>query len=237
MIEIQLSTSDLIQEVEREIQVYICSQGGPVASSHAYELFRRAIVASDEHAWIGICTLYAGLVSSWIIHLTKAEFPQEDVLSLVNEAFAKFARSCSAHKFADFPNLSHLLAYLKRCTQSAYFDVQRVRPCQRPTDVSYEEMVETIDTASTLHDPASTVEALLSAQEIWTIIARAVTSQDERLVLHQCCVGGMQPRELHHRYPALFPTVDDVYRVKRNVLERLRRNRLLQAYIEGTFAS
>ena len=35
-----------------------------------------------------------------------------------------------------------------------------------------------------------------------------------------------QPRRSQHR--RLFPTVDDVYRIKRNVLERLRRNRRLQ---------
>jgi len=38
----------------------------------------------------------------------------------------------------------------------------------------------------------------------------------------------MKPSEISSQHRKLFPTVDDVYRIKRNVLERLRRNRRLQ---------
>jgi hypothetical protein len=38
----------------------------------------------------------------------------------------------------------------------------------------------------------------------------------------------MKPSEISSQHRRLFPTVEDVYRIKRNVLERLRRNRRLQ---------
>ena len=38
----------------------------------------------------------------------------------------------------------------------------------------------------------------------------------------------MKPSEISSQHRRHFPTVDDVYRIKRNVLERLRRNRRLQ---------
>lgn len=233
MIEIQLatqlSTADLIQEVEREIQMYLHAQVAIDASSSSYELFRRAIVENDEHAWIGIYTLYASLVSSWIIRL-KNDVSQEDLLSLMNGTFAKFARSSSAHRFADFPNVSHLLAYLKKCAQSIFFDAQRSRQWQMATCESYEEILKTLDTASSHDDPANTVETILSLQEIWRIISTMVTAQEELLILHQCCLAGCTPSELQRLYPTIYPSIDDVYRIKRNVLQRLRRNRQLQAY-------
>jgi hypothetical protein len=41
----------------------------------------------------------------------------------------------------------------------------------------------------------------------------------------------MKPGEISRHYQHLFPSVDDVYRIKRNVLERLRRNKRLQALL------
>jgi hypothetical protein len=52
---------------------------------------------------------------------------------------------------------------------------------------------------------------------------------EERLALR--CLFGYKPAEIHQHYPTVFPTVQDVYRVKRNLLERLRRNRALRAYL------
>ncbi len=69
----------------------------------------------------------------------------------------------------------------------------------------------------------------LAAREVWHIIDSEVTCQDERLIFQQVIVLGWPPREVQRCYPALFPGVRDVYRVKRNVLERLRRNHQLLA--------
>ena len=53
---------------------------------------------------------------------------------------------------------------------------------------------------------------------------------DERLVLHSLCVTDLPPRELLKEYPEVFPSVEDVYRVKRNVVERLRRSPLVRTW-------
>ena len=52
--------------------------------------------------------------------------------------------------------------------------------------------------------------------------------EDERVLIYLAYVHGMKPSEISSQHHRLFPTVDDVYRIKRNVLERLRRNRRLQ---------
>lgn len=77
-------------------------------------------------------------------------------------------------------------------------------------------------------DPADDVVAQLSAQRLWTIIQEELNGEDERVLLYLAYVQGMKPGEICAQYRHLFPTVDDVYRIKRNVLERLRRNRRLR---------
>ena len=58
--------------------------------------------------------------------------------------------------------------------------------------------------------------------------------EQERLLVCLMYVHGLKPSEVCAGYARLFPSVEDVYRVKRNLLERLRRNRRLRAsYTRG----
>ena len=48
----------------------------------------------------------------------------------------------------------------------------------------------------------------------------------ERSLLYLSGPGpGPLPRQIYARSPQVFPSVQDVYRMKRNVLDRLRRSR------------
>jgi hypothetical protein len=64
---------------------------------------------------------------------------------------------------------------------------------------------------------------------LWQVILEELNGEDERVLIYLAYVQGMKPSEISSRQRQFFPTVDDVYRIKRNVLERLRRNRRLQA--------
>ena len=93
---------------------------------------------------------------------------------------------------------------------------------------SREEPLEFTDQEeSVLDDPADIVATQLAAQELWQIIWGEATSAEERLILQVICALGKSPRQLQQSYPLLFPSVEDIYRIKRNVLERLRRNHWL----------
>jgi hypothetical protein len=73
-------------------------------------------------------------------------------------------------------------------------------------------------------DPAEDVVATLSAQGLWQAIAGELKNEGERVLVYCAYVAQMKPAEITAAHPRLFPSADDVYRVKRNVLERLRRN-------------
>ena len=44
-------------------------------------------------------------------------------------------------------------------------------------------------------------------------------------------VRGMAPREIALRYPGLFGDVSDVYRLKRNLMDRLSRDKSLREFL------
>jgi len=92
----------------------------------------------------------------------------------------------------------------------------------------YEETLELIEHEPASNDPAEDVVSNISAQGLWQIIQEELNSDDERVLIYLAYIQGMKPSEISRQHSRLFPSVEDVYRIKRNVLERLRRNRRLQ---------
>lgn len=217
----ELSCPELIEEARREVTRFLRHE--PSEHACAFELFRRAIVQQDEQAWVGLYDLYRALVSSWIMRRAHS-LSQEDLAALVNESFARLARAIAPHRFERFHAVQEVLTYLKRCAGSAFADYRRAQEHEQRDDY-----LLSIDQEPMTADPADEVAQRLVAQEIRQVIEREVSNPEERLILWAICAGGLTPRELRERYPQLFASVADIYRIKRNVLERLRRNRRLQA--------
>jgi hypothetical protein len=80
-----------------------------------------------------------------------------------------------------------------------------------------------------MDDPTDEVVATLSVPSLWGLIA-AWLNEHERLLLVLTYSYGMTPMQICRQYRDCFPTVQDVYRMKHNILERLRRNQRLQAF-------
>jgi RNA polymerase sigma factor (sigma-70 family) len=190
------------------------------------EIFRRAIVQRDDDAWSCIYQQYAPLVLTWITQRQSAAplLSQDGSGPLVNAVFAKFAQALTPAKMENFDSLAAILKYLKMCVHSVVADEVRARQSRQ-----YEETLEMIEQEPASDDPADDVISSISAQGLWQIIQEELNSEDERMLIYLAYIQGMKPSEISIRQQRLFPTVDDVYRIKRNVLERLRRNRRLQA--------
>ncbi len=220
----QLPVAELVQATRGEIAQFL--RGQPTDDVHGLALFRRAIAGRDDQAWSGLYTLYRAVVDSWIARQAPA-LSYEDRESLVNGTFAKFYRSIGPERIARFCSVRALLAYLKRCAWSVTADFRRSQQAwsrEEPLEVTKME-------ESVLDDPAEIIATQLARQELWQILWREATSAEERLILQFVCALGRSPRQLQQAYPALFQSVEDIYRIKRNLLERLRRNQRLLALL------
>jgi DNA-directed RNA polymerase specialized sigma24 family protein len=220
----QLPVAELVQATRGEIAQFL--RGQPTDDVYGLALFRRAIAVRDDQAWSGLYTLYRAVVDSWIARQAPA-LCYEDRESLVNGTFAKFHRSIGPERIARFCSVRALPAYLKRCAWSVTTDFRRSQQAR-----SREEPLESTDLEeSVLDDPAEIVGSQLAGQELWQLLWREATSAEERLILQFVCALGRSPRQLQQAYPALFQSVEDIYRIKRNLIERLRRNRWLLAHL------
>lgn len=192
----------------------------PTDSRYELELFRRAVALQNEDAWAYLYQQYAPMVLTWITQRIPGS--EEEYAELVNAAFARFAQAVTPAKFAHFGHVAALLKYLKMCVHSVVADEVRARR-HRPSEESIEHMDTELGTAD---DPADGVIAEIAAQGLWKVIRSKLHSEDE-LALILASMRGYHPMEIWQLHRDLFETVADVYRIKRNMMERFRRKRHL----------
>jgi DNA-directed RNA polymerase specialized sigma24 family protein len=205
----------------QETQKFLAKQVSD--SAYCFELFRRALELRDEHAWDYVYGQYHDLVASWISAHSELRKTGEDLHFFVNQAFVNFYRVLqSPGKLARFASLSALLSYLRACAHSAVRDEARkhtIPAADLPdyVEVSSDEDVQAVILDNEMH------EALVN------LIGARLKSPKEEVILESCFGLGLKPREVYQRYADLFDSQQEVYRVKQNLLERLRRDAELQA--------
>jgi hypothetical protein len=204
-----------------------CYLRGEHAPGHACrELFRRAVRQRDDDAWRALFAQYRPLVLAWVRRHPAAaglDLADDDWVALT---FARFFGGVRPGEFGTFAAAAQLLQYLKLCVHSAVLDEARAR---RRT------AAERLDEA--LPDRRPDVEAAAvdaeAARRLWEAIMARTSDEGERVVARLCLAGGLKPREVQARHPALFPAVTDVYRRLRNLRERLARDPAIRGVLAG----
>ncbi len=198
-----------------------CQNRRPDASHEpfCFELFRRAIVENCTLCWHYLHAHYYSLVRAWVVRRNVLD--PDIVDDLTQDAFISFTRFFTPEKLTRANSLGAILRYLKLCATTAVAQMRR-RSDSGPSAVEWDE--ETLD--ADVQTPSAETLTLerLAAQELWAILEAVCQDQRDRLVARLMFVANQKPAYLTENYPASFIDVYDVYRVKRNLLDRLRRH-------------
>src|SRR5262245_46343986 len=128
-----------------------------------YDLFRRAVQERDADAWTAIAARYRRLLIAWAVQCQAARAAAEPCEDLADRALARAWAALSPDRFAAFPSLSALLAYLRACVTATAIDAARARR-------GYERAVQ----YSQCSDPTPLEQAVLEhldCAELWQIVA------------------------------------------------------------------
>ncbi len=215
------------------------SKGAVNAANDArdYELLRRAISERDDDAWAAVLERYTRLVRSWVRqHSTLLEHPGDED-ARVNRAFERFWRAVTPERFASFPTLASLLMYLKMCAGTVALD--EVRSASRRPAVSLDHVLDEnpdFPCPRATDDPEREVFEKDGAQTVWSTIERELPNQSDRLLAYLSFAAGLTPAAVYDQHPSVFGSVNDVYRRKATILERLRRSPALRALVSSRVA-
>jgi len=198
-------------------------------SDFCFELFRRAILFGDQDVWEIIYRQYESQVKGWVrLHQGFAD-TGENIDYFVNRAFEKFwGRKFSPIEFSNFPNLRSLLSYLKSCVFAVITDYLRTlelvdfKPIEEHNPVAYVNSLESIE---------DNIAEQMEGEVLWSLLSGKMKDEREMLVLYDSFIYGLKPREIYIRYPGTFESIEEVYRIKENLLARLRRDEELKKFL------
>lgn len=192
---------------------------------YSFELIRRAIAERDDESWQGLIEVYQGMVVSWCL---RSGAGASDCDDLAGATWVKFWQSFTPDKLANAEgSTSAVLGYLKLCAHSVVLDEARRRARLVPLNEEHgdAEMRE----AEASEADIERVDAIA----LWQLVERHLHDDRERLLVSLTYHMNLRPAEIQQRRPDLFPTVQDVYRITRNILDRLRHSKSLAAWVNG----
>ena len=206
-----LRVSELIEQCRREIQAY--RRGELSNEAYGLELLRRALVQVDQDAWAGVQRCLSELVRGWLYSHPRREAAlrwqsEEDYVAL---AFERFWQATVQQQVA-FRTLAGALAYLRASLNGAILDT--LRTYVRSREVPLPE-------PGAPGEPS--FEDRTNSGELWEILQRVLPSERERRLAYLLYHCGLKPREIVRFCPQEWNDVQEIYRLRRNILERLKR--------------
>ncbi len=213
----EISTADLLQKCQRQSQ-------DAAHEPFCLELFRRAIVYRCGEAWYGIYIHYYPLVRYWLALRGIADADLQD--DLVQDTFMAFWNCYTTEKLQAATGLASVLAYLKSCAFTSVAQWQR-------RDKLITEPLPDDEWGFAGNALEVDVEKNTAAHVLSTRLKHHCVDRRDQLVALWVLIEGIKPAVLAQQYPEEFPEVQEVYRVKRNLLDRLQRDVELRTICEN----
>lgn len=218
-----LTLAELVRRCAQETERFFQGQG--YDPQYCFELFQRAILEHDQAAWEALHIQYQSLVAGWVRQHRGFETSGEEAQYFINRAFEKIWAALTPEKFERFSDLGSLLRYLKMCVHSAIVDYNRSLDQANLYALAEQSAAETKSPGPTVEDRALDQA---DRQKFWEWIYARLHDEKERRVVYGSFVLALKPRKLYDQFRNTFADVEEVYRVKQNVLARLRRDPELQ---------
>ena len=199
----------------------------PSDDRYCLEIFRRAVKLQNNEAWDALQALLSESIRLWFARhpyrgaVLRCE-PVEQ--NYIDDTFRRFWHAVSDQRLL-FSSLASAMSYLHMCLNCAVMDT--LRAYARPRE-------EYIPDYGYPNEPVA--EDSYYEGELWDVIKSllpGVREQRVAFLLFQC---NLKPREIVRYCPGEFSGEGEIYRMKRNIMERILRNSdKIRWRLEGTF--
>jgi len=209
----EMRLPDLAAQCLKELDHY--RRGEPYTDAFGLELLRRAITQSDQEAWAWVQHCFGGMVRGWLGRHPHREVAcrLESDENYVAQAFERFWRATAFNQQVEFNTLAAALQYLRASLNGAILDTLRVYARQREISLS---------------GPGEPGEPLVEDNtengEVWESLQLLLTDPREQRVAYFLFHCGLGPREIIRFCPQEWSDVQEIYRLRRNIMERILRN-------------
>ena len=205
-----LSVSELAEHCLSEINTY--RRGESSDALYCVELFRRATVQHDAVARGAVEQCFHETMLGWLqSHPQRAEACGLDSQEhYVAQAFARFWHATARGEEMACQDLATTLRYLRASLHGTLLDAMRASSQSRR--VSLPEPAE---------PRASHVQGHDEGQAVWEGIQRLLPDEREQQAAYLFFHCGLTPKEIVRCCPGAFSDVQELARLRRNIMERL----------------
>lgn len=208
-----MSVTELADRCMSEVNNY--RNGEPSDDQYGVELFRRALMQRDALAWEIVQQRFNELMLQWMRShpMRKVAGRLDSEENYVAQAFTRFWQSTAVNQKIEFRSLAAVLRYLRATLNGTIHDT--LRTYARAREMPLPEFGEIGELIAIEHD---------DGRELWEVIKSLLPDKRQQRVaylLFHCC---LKPREIVHYCSEEFSDVQEIYRLRRNIFERLLRN-------------
>ena len=203
-----MSLSELTSRCMSEIQKY--NQREPHNDQCCLEIFRRALLQQDSQAWSVLMERFHSIVLSWVRRHPQSQAvrdidSEENYVALT---FERFWRVTVRNKTLEFNTLAGALVFLRACVNSVIIDTLRSQK-----EISIPENFERV-----APEPDE-------SNQRWEVIKGFIPNAREQRLAYLLYYCGLKPRQIVQFLPQEFNDVHEIFRLTRNIIDRLRRNK------------
>ena len=202
-----VSLDDLTQRCAAETEKF--SRREPSDARFCFELLRRALADGLSDAFTRVYQIYERQALVWVHSHSGFARSGESADYFVSTAWSTFYFALRGPKFASFPSLPQVLAYLKLCVHTAI--AQYLRD-QEPIPTM---PIELAPSAGHLPDLGTRI----AASELWRQVERVLADPRDRLLARCAFVEDLKPRQIIKAYPARWKDEREIsvelYRIRR----------------------
>ncbi len=222
-----MSLSDLAKRSRGEIAKH--RRGEVSDDRYCLEILRRAMAQRDHFAWDVLQQIFSEIVMNWMhchpCHQAALRHDSEE--NYVARAFARFWRATINNPRLEFVTLGAALSFLYASLNGAIID--ELRAYARPKEVPLE--IDDPDEGhvySRMLSDASHMGPLAPEpdddSEVWQILESMLSNEREHRVAYLLYYCNLKPRDIIRFCRDEFDSVQEIYRLRRNILERIQRN-------------
>ena len=215
-----LILGDLAQLCTQELHRLLASRLQPDDFNDAFalELFRRA-AGGNADAWTCIFQQYSLLVTTWLLQFAEAApvIERRGATAIVDATFIQLSQALTPGRLRQLPDHRALLRYLKMTLGSVVLDARR-------TLFAPHALAAESGQPSTTHPFQKRGWQASATQALWQAILAELDSNDLRQLASLSFARAMSPEAISSQFSTRFPTVEDVYRGQRAILDRVRQS-------------
>jgi len=208
-----MSLSALAERSMSEIDNY--RRGEPSNDQYSLEIFRRAMLECDNAAWTLLENRFKDFLLGSFRRHSKSEAASrlDSPENYVARAFARFWLAAVHNQRLEFTTLAAALRYLRGCLNSTILDA--LRAYSRAKEVALPEPDFGWEPAVEDHD---------DGRDLWEALSGILPGERERRLAYLLYHCNLKPREIVRLCPQEFHKVEEIYRLRRNIIERVQRS-------------